>query len=327
MRAAAAFVVPVAPGGLDLARMRWRMALPKNGEWLLLEDGSALRALRVGGRPLVARVRPGPSRPEEPDEAPGPLSVAIEVWGEDAPLVEAAASRLVHCLSLQRSPAGFYRLAERDALLRPLARRYRGLRVVCDADPFESAVKAIAGQQVTMAFAGTLVRRLATAFGAQVAVPPEACPEPPRPLFAFPAPEALARADPLALVRMGFTRAKAQAIVGLARQVADGRLDFEGLARLPDEEALARLVALPGVGRWTAECVLLFGLGRPDVFPAADSGLRLALARRLGREERPGAEEAARLGEAWRPYRSLAALYLWETLHDPAPPAPEWPAP
>lgn len=305
------------PGGLNLARMRWRMALAKNAEWLLLDDGSILRALWAEGRPVVARVTAAAGAGRRGGTGELVEAVTIEAATGDPAVRRAALAALAHCLSLARPPDGFYAMAERDRHLAPLVRRYRGLRVVCDADPFESAVKAIAGQQVHMALAGALVRRLAAAFGAPVEVPRTWRAEPPRLLAAFPRPEALASADPDDLVPMGFTRQKANAIVELARRIAAGRLDFAQLFALPDEEAIAALTTLPGVGPWTAECVLLFGLGRPDVFPAADAGLRAALARQLCLPSRPTPEAAARLGEAWRPHRSLAALYLWETLHDP----------
>jgi DNA-3-methyladenine glycosylase II len=119
----------------------------------------------------------------------------------------------------------------------------------------------------------------------------------------------LSRAETLA--DLGLSRAKAAYIAGLAEAVAGGALDLNDLSRVPEDEAMARLTALKGVGRWTAEIYLLFGLNRPDVFPSGDLALQIAAQRLIGLAERPGIKDLDTIAEAWRPYRSTAARVLW----------------
>ena len=104
----------------------------------------------------------------------------------------------------------------------------------------------------------------------------------------------------------------------LAERVEDGELELDLLKELPDDEVSAQLTAVKGIGQWTADMFLMFSLGRPDVLPVGDLGIRHAVQRLYELPELPGAAEIIRIGEPWRPYRSLASLYLWESL-DTAP--------
>jgi AraC family transcriptional regulator of adaptative response / DNA-3-methyladenine glycosylase II len=164
-------------------------------------------------------------------------------------------------------------------------------------DGFELAVRAILGQQVTVAGATTLAGRLAERFGRPLA----------RPLGR------VTRLSPSAvdlaagpLDGMGVPRARAGALAALAQAVASGDLDLDG--GLTPELALERLEALPGIGPWTAQYVALRALGVPDAFPASDLGLRRA----LGRPGHPLSTAAlAQRAERWRPWRGYAAMLLW----------------
>lgn len=113
------------------------------------------------------------------------------------------------------------------------------------------------------------------------------------------------------LARAGLSRRKVEYARGLAEAVAGGALDIPQLATLSDEDAIAAITALRGFGRWSAEIYLLFSLGRPDVFPAEDLALRVALGRLKGLTERPSAAQARALVAPWRPCRSAGSLFLW----------------
>jgi DNA-3-methyladenine glycosylase II len=121
----------------------------------------------------------------------------------------------------------------------------------------------------------------------------------------------LAAASEDELRAVGLSRAKARAVHELGVQVSTGRFDFAELESLSDEDAEARLVSLRGIGPWSAQMFLLRSLGRPDVFPAGDIGLRRAIERLDGLDHLPTINEAAERAQRWRPYRSYAARYLW----------------
>lgn len=185
--------------------------------------------------------------------------------------------------------AAFAAFAEGDPVLARLARALRGLRPPLAPDPFEALVTSITAQQISLRAAFAVRNRLIQAFG-----------EPGRRAYAFPAREALARARPERLLALGFSRRKADYVLGLARS----QLDLEGLAALSDEEVKERLIALPGIGEWTAEWFLARHLARPDAWPAGDLGLRKAVLHYYG------AEDTRAFGEGFAGFRNLAAHYL-----------------
>jgi AraC family transcriptional regulator of adaptative response / DNA-3-methyladenine glycosylase II len=188
-----------------------------------------------------------------------------------------------------------------DPMLARAVRRRPGLRLPGGWDGFEVAVRAVLGQQVSVAAATTLTARLVDRWGARRA--------PARPGLdrVFPTPEALADAD---VETIGLPRSRAATVRALAAAVASGSVDFE--RSQPVHTFLERLVALPGVGPWTAQYVALRGLGHPDAFPAGD----LVLQQVLGRGRRLGARETDERSQAWRPWRAYAVLQLWQISTD-----------
>jgi AraC family transcriptional regulator of adaptative response / DNA-3-methyladenine glycosylase II len=225
---------------------------------------------------------------------------ALELRVEDA----APASLFPVCATARRAfdlgadPAHVARAFRRDPVLGPLVRRRPGLRIPGAWDPFECAVRAILGQQVSVAAARTLAARLVARLGEPIAREAGDGLS-----HAFPSPAAVARAD---LAGLGLTSGRAAALRALAVAVRDGAVDFD----LPADEVVRALAALPGLGDWTAQYVALRALGEPDAFPTGD----LVLRRRAGRSGRPlSARELTARAEAWRPWRSYAALHLWSS--------------
>ncbi len=195
-----------------------------------------------------------------------------------------------------------------DPVFAAVAARYRGLRPVLIADTFETLVWAILGQQINVIFAAKLKRALVERFGTALPVSGHT-------YWLFPEAETLAALTHERDLRpLQFSRQKSEYTILAARAVAGGALDLPALAAAGEEEALARLMALKGVGRWTAEYVLMRGLGYPDVAPAADGGLRRVIGREYGLGRLATEDEVRRLAAAWRPWRSYAALYWWFTL-------------
>jgi len=140
------------------------------------------------------------------------------------------------------------------------------------------------------------------------------------------APEPFLRLDDPTLRQCGFSRQKMGYARGLAAAVSDGSLDFARLGLADDEAALASLVALKGIGRWSAEIYLIFALGRGDIWPAGDLGLQLGVKESLGLEERPSEPALRQLGDRWRPWRAVAACLFWQFyLHERGRAAPQLP--
>ncbi len=197
----------------------------------------------------------------------------------------------------------FYRFAIRDARLAPLAERFQGMRPPRFPTVFEALVNGIACQQLSLTLGIMLLSRLSQAYGLV------ACEGNPAG-HAFPRPEDLAGLDPRALRPLGFSYQKSRAIVEAARVVCEGQLDLESLADLPDDQAVERLQQLRGVGRWTAEYVLLRGLGRWHVFPGDDVGARNSLTQWLKLRKPLDHDRVKRVLASWKGYGGLIYFHL-----------------
>jgi 3-methyladenine DNA glycosylase/8-oxoguanine DNA glycosylase len=173
------------------------------------------------------------------------------------------------------------------------------LHAVAPKDPFETLCRTIASQQLSIKAADTIYRRFCDLFPNR-----------------RPTPALVMTLGDDRIRACGFSRAKVTFIKDLAAHVIDGRLDLRRLRRHADDEVLRQLVAVKGIGRWTAEVFLMFRLGRPDVLPADDLGLMNAVQRAYKLRKRPTAKVLRKMGERWAPYRSIAAWYLWASLSD-----------
>jgi AraC family transcriptional regulator, regulatory protein of adaptative response / DNA-3-methyladenine glycosylase II len=189
--------------------------------------------------------------------------------------------------------------AEVERTLGALAKKSPGLRVPGAFDGFELGVRAILGQQVSVAAARTLAARFASAFGEPIETPFPAL------TTVFPDAERVADLSPAHVVQIGIPSARARSVVALARAVADGSLVLAPNADI--EAGLEKLRALPGVGEWTAQYIAMRALAWPDAFPHTDLGVMKAL----------GEKDARRVlaeGEAWRPWRAYAVMHLWQSM-------------
>ena len=173
--------------------------------------------------------------------------------------------------------------------------------------PFEALVEAVAHQQLTGKAAQTILGRVKAL-------------HPQRP---FPSPDELLATPDAALRAAGLSRAKTAAIKDISAKTIDGTVPHgRALARLADDEIVERLTVVRGVGRWTVEMLLIFKLGRLDVLPADDYGVRKGFARTYRKRDLPRPSALLAYGERWRPYRSVASWYLWRSLElDKAPSA------
>jgi len=164
-------------------------------------------------------------------------------------------------------------------------------------DPFQALLRAIVGQQLSTKAARSIWERVAETLGSETPTPAEV----------------LAH-DPEKLRGAGLSRSKVAFMRDLAERVEDGRLDLAALKELSDEDVIAALIEVKGIGQWTAEMFLMFHLARPDVLSTGDLGIRRAIETAYGLDDLPGPEDMQRLAEPWRPHRTLACLYLWRSL-------------
>jgi AraC family transcriptional regulator of adaptative response / DNA-3-methyladenine glycosylase II len=219
----------------------------------------------------------------------------------------AAVQRCRRMLDLDADPVAVADQLGADPVLAAAVVREPGRRLPGHVDGFEIAVRAVLGQQVSVAAARTLAGRIVARHGAPLTMAADGSRA--TVTHTFPPPEALVDAD---LGGLGLTGARIATIHELAKGVAAGRIVLDpGVLR---SELEAELVTLPGVGPWTAGYVAMRALSDPDVFLPADLGVRRAL-EQAGLPARPA--EAAALAERWRPWRSYALVHLWSTLEDP----------
>jgi AraC family transcriptional regulator of adaptative response / DNA-3-methyladenine glycosylase II len=224
--------------------------------------------------------------------------VVVRIRVSRVAALPAVVGRVRRLLDLDADAEEIDRHLAKDPLLAPRVAARRGLRVPGAWDPFELAVRAILGQQVSVAAARTLAGRIAALCGGRVAGAEEGAPS-----RVFPGPERLTDAR---LDGIGLTRARASAIAALARAAGDDPALLRPAGDL--EATIARLDALPGIGRWTAQVIAMRALRQPDAFPDRDLGIVRAL-ERAGVGRAP--EEILRRAERWRPWRAYAALHLW----------------
>jgi len=179
--------------------------------------------------------------------------------------------------------------------------------------PFLALARSIVFQQLSGKAAGTIFRRfVATALTGE--------PNAPVPEDAMPEPNEVLALDDAALHGAGLSRQKAAALRSLAEHFAEGRLSLDALQHWDDEEVIAHLTQVRGVGRWTAEMFLIFQLRRPNVLPVNDVGVNRAIMRQYGLGAMPTPAEVQTIGTPWRPYASVACWYLWRSV-DARPPA------
>jgi AraC family transcriptional regulator of adaptative response / DNA-3-methyladenine glycosylase II len=229
--------------------------------------------------------------------APGSDAVTGTFRLDDLRDLTAAVARTRRLFDLDADPVAVDAALGRDPLLRRLIRRRPGLRVPGHPDGFELVVRAVVGQQVSVAGARTVLGRLVTKYGKPLDAPTDAI------THLFPHAATMATIDP---AELPMPRARAVSLVSVATAVADGRVVIDpGSDR---EELRNRLLELPGIGRWTVEYVMMRAVGDPDAFLASDLGVRRALEAHGDDGRTKAATERA---EAWRPWRAYANAHLW----------------
>lgn len=182
--------------------------------------------------------------------------------------------------------------------------RFAGTPLICDYDLYRALIKNIIHQQLNMKFAYTLTERFVKTYGFER-----------EGIWFYPTPKKVAELSVEELRKLQFSQRKAEYVIGTSRRIVEGELVLKDLWEMNDEEVIETLVKIRGIGKWTAECVLLFGLGRENLLPVADVGIQNAVKKWYGYSEKPNPETIREQGDKeWSPYQSYASLYLWESL-------------
>jgi AraC family transcriptional regulator, regulatory protein of adaptative response / DNA-3-methyladenine glycosylase II len=251
-----------------------------------IEDDAYLRTVQLGNHRGWVHVRHESKK----------RALLVELTHSLTPVLPALLGRLRHLFDLSARPDVIATQLAQDPLLADTIARTPGLRVPGAFDGFELAVRAILGQQITVKAATTLAGRFAVAFGDTIDTPHPALTR------LSPTPRRIAAAKPEELAALGIIETRARSIIALAEEMERGRLRLE--AGAPPGATIEQLVALPGIGAWTAQYIAMRALRWPDAFPKEDIALRNA----LGGVTAARAEE---LSQPWRPWRSYATLHLW----------------
>lgn len=271
-----------------------------------IEDGFVFKAIEFGKRTAVMQVG------ESPD---GGLLLRLLGIGEEADdservkLLAAAGAYVREWFDMERDLSPFYALAGTDPLLREPARQFYGLRLMGIPDLFEALCWGIIGQQINLAFAYTLKRRLVEGFGRPVDLDGHRH-------WLFPAPERIASLRAADLEPLRMTVKKCEYVIGVAEAVASGGLSKRRLQEAGSLKAAEKqLTSMRGIGPWTANYAIMRCLRLPDAFPIDDVGLHNAIKHQLGMERKPTKAELFELSRGWSGWEAYATFYLWKLLY------------
>lgn len=286
---------PVPPFRLDLTA--WVLRRRVHNLWDRWDGQIYQRILVLQDKPVEVKVRQtGPA----PEAGLHITATGPRLGPETKSILTAILDKM---LGLQIDLGKFNRFASQDSRLKGLGQKFRGMKPPRFPTVFEAAVNAIACQQFTLTSGIRMLNRLIRTCG--VALPGSQISA-----HAFPRPADLAGLKMETLRKFGFSRQKAGALIDLARMITEGRLNLEDLESMDDEGALEKLKQLRGVGRWTAEYVLLRGLGRLHIFPGDDVGVRNRLQRWLNLRKPLDYEGVRRILRRWQPYGGLIYFHL-----------------
>lgn len=257
-----------------------------------LENRSVKVPLLIESQPVVAEVR-AVGTTEKPE---------FIISGIDGSYKEKSQERLAEIFQW-KVPLDRIHLHFLESDLKNIFTEHYGTPLILDFSPYNCLLKCIIHQQLNMTFAMRLTERFVQTFGFEKDG-----------VWFYPQPEVVAEITVEQLRELQFSGRKAEYVIGIAKEIVAGNLHFAELKEQTDEEIFKQLIKLRGVGPWTVQNFLMFGLGRPNLFPVADIGLQNALKKLYKLDAKPTLEEMQQYSEGWEPYLSYASLYLWRSI-------------
>lgn len=266
-----------------------------------MEDGVYRRLLDLGDKLVLASVRSTGTT-----DAP---ELVLDLQGSDLTNedIDQSKGRVSWLLGVDQDLGPFYELAQQDEAMAGLAEIFYGLHLPHTATVFEALVLAVLGQQISTSVARIIRTLLIETFGPSAEFDGET-------YFAFPRPSAIWASSPAELHTMKLTQRKSEYVHGLAGSALDSAFGLERLGELKDQEIVEKLVALRGVGMWTAQWTLIRAVGRPDALPLGDLALRRVVSRLLMDGADVTDAQVEDIAQRWSPYRTYATVYLFSAL-------------
>jgi AraC family transcriptional regulator, regulatory protein of adaptative response / DNA-3-methyladenine glycosylase II len=255
-------------------------------EWV--GGGSYRRTIRLSTTQGTIAVR----------HAPKGHALELDVCMTDCRELMQVVERVRHMFDLDANPRAIIRTLNQDPILAERIHKTPGLRLPGSWDPFETTVRAVVGQQISVKGAVTQLGRIASLAGI-----PYGDGDPPHLIWLFPGPTEMLAAD---MATLGIPQKRKETLRQIARQIASGSLQLDTAGEL--SRFVDTMTAIPGIGEWTANYVAMRALGEPDAFPASDLGIMKALQKGA---TRPTVKQVRMRADAWRPWRAYAAIYLW----------------
>ena len=292
-------IIPAAP--YDFAQALAYLRFAHSAILERITDDAYHRAMHLAGHDVLVTMRSFGTV-----EAPR-LHVHITGMVVDDAVVTAACVALRRIFTLEADPAPFLATLAHDPIFAATVQPFPGLRPVLIASPYEALLWAVIGQQINVTFAAKLKRALVDLAGRTIEVGGHV-------YQLLPHPAEVAALDPAALRERQFSQQKIAYCLAVSHAIATGDLDLETAALLPTEEVLAQLMRHKGIGRWTAECVLMRGLGAVDTIPAGDVALQAVIGRAYGLGRHARENEVRERAEAWAGWRGWATFFWWLSL-------------
>jgi DNA-3-methyladenine glycosylase II len=262
-----------------------------------LEKQCVTKAVSVYGKPIIILVSILDKR----------LCIEFPLGNVDAKTKNELGQYVDEWFDLNRDLQPFYDLTAQDEILRDVVASYKGLRIVGVEDLFEALCWAIMGQQISLHVAYSLKQKLVTTFGESITYQDKK-------YWLFPTTEKIGSISLEKLRELSFTQRKAEYVLGVAQLMTVGTLSHQQFEGLSLEQMEKDLTSIRGIGKWSANYVIMRCFRHPDAFPLADVGLHNALKQLLGRAEKPSIEEIENWSVKWKGWRAYATFYLWRTL-------------